>query len=181
MKFDVLPLAGAYLIAPEPRADERGSFARVFCVREFAAQGLETRLVQANISTNFRAGTVRGLHYQLPPNAEVKLVRCIRGAIYDVLVDLRDDLPTYGRSFGAELSETNGLSIYVPMGFAHGYQALTDGAAVHYLVSALYSPDHEDGVHHADPSLGIEWPLPITAVSSKDAQLRFLKLKGRVE
>jgi dTDP-4-dehydrorhamnose 3,5-epimerase len=120
---------------------------------------------------------VRGLHFQQSPHEEVKLVRCIRGSIYDVLVDLRDDSPTYGRSFGAELSEANGLSLYVPSGFAHGYQALTDGATVHYLVSAFYAPDYEDGIHHADPSLGIKWPLPITAVSTRDAQLRFLSRK----
>jgi dTDP-4-dehydrorhamnose 3,5-epimerase len=179
MKFEVLPLFGACLIKPERRDDQRGSFARVFCAREFAAHGLETSFVQANISTNIRAGTVRGLHFQHAPYAEAKLVRCVRGCIYDALVDLRDDSPTYGHSFGAELSEINGLSMYVPPGFAHGYQTLTDGAAVHYLVSAFYAPDYEDGINHSDPSLAIRWPLPITAVSSKDALLPFLNREGQ--
>ena len=177
MKFDALPLPGAFLIRPDSRDDERGSFDRVFCMHEFAAQGLESRFVQANLSTNARAGTVRGLHYQREPHAEVKLVRCIRGSIYDVIVDLRRVLPLTASFLAWSLAEANSPALYVPAGFAHGYQALTDGAAVFYLVSAFYAPDYEDGIHHADPSLGIEWPLPITAVSSKDLQLRLLKKK----
>jgi dTDP-4-dehydrorhamnose 3,5-epimerase len=171
MIFEPLPLSGAYLIKPESRDDDRGSFARTFCTREFAAEGLETQFVQANMSTNVRAGTVRGLHFQRPPFAEVKLVRCIRGSVYDVVVDIRENSPTYGTHFGVELSETNGLSIYVPVSFAHGYQSLTNAAAVHYMVSEFYAPDHEAGVHHADPFIGIRWPLPVISVSPKDAKL----------
>ena len=175
MKFEPLPLIGAYLITPEPRTDERGAFLRVFCAREFAAQGLEARYVQANMSTNVRAGTVRGLHFQRLPYAEVKLVRCIHGAVYDVVVDIRKNSPTYGKYFGAELTGENQLAMYVPTGFAHGYQSLTDAAAVHYMVSEFYAPDHEGGIHHADPVISIKWPLPITNVSAKDAKLPHLK------
>jgi dTDP-4-dehydrorhamnose 3,5-epimerase len=178
MKFTRLPLEGLFLIAPEPKEDERGAFIRVFCGREFEAQGLETNFVQANVSTNIHAGTVRGLHYQRPPHAEVKLVRCIRGAIYDVVVDIRRNSPSYGKYFATELSETNGLAMYVPIGFAHGYQSLTDAAVVHYMVSAFYAPIHEGGVHHADPTIGIKWPLPIAAVSPKDAGLPFLTINA---
>jgi dTDP-4-dehydrorhamnose 3,5-epimerase len=176
MRFDLLPLAGAYIIKPDPKEDERGSFIRVFCAREFAAFGLETKYVQGNISTNVRAGTIRGLHFQQAPHAEVKLVRCIHGAVYDVVLDVRKNSPTYGRYFGAELSQANGAAIYVPIGFAHGYQSLTDAATVHYMVSAYYSPHHESGVHHADPRIGIKWPLPTSAVSPKDAKLPMLEL-----
>ena len=175
MKFEPLALAGGYLVRPEPREDERGTFSRVFCTREFSAQGLETLYVQENVSTNILAGTLRGLHFQRPPHAEVKLVRCIRGAVYDVVVDIRETSPTYGKYFGAELSDANGLAMYVPVGFAHGYQSLTDAAAVHYMVSAFYAPDHESGIHYADPALGIKWPLPIRVASPKDAKLPLLR------
>ncbi|MGH6683953.1 MAG: dTDP-4-dehydrorhamnose 3,5-epimerase family protein, partial [Pseudolabrys sp.] len=127
MKFEPTPLAGAYLVHLEPRLDERGLFARAFCAREFAAQGLETSFVQTNISTNSRAGTMRGMHFQRAPDAEAKLVRSIKGAIYDVVVDMREDSTTYLGWYGAEISDDNHLAMYVPKGFAHGYQALTDG------------------------------------------------------
>ncbi len=170
MRFTPTELAGAYLIHLDPRVDERGLFARAFCAQEFAAQGLETSYVQANISTNARTGTVRGLHFQRAPNAEVKLVRCIKGAIYDVIVDMRDGSPTYLRSFGAELSDANGLMMYVPKGFAHGYQALTDGASVFYMVSAFYAPQSEGGLRFDDPKLALRWPRAVADVSDKDAQ-----------
>ena len=134
------------MIALEPRVDERGLFARAFCAQEFAAAGLATEFVQANISTNARAGTVRGLHFQRAPHAEVKLVRCVKGALYDVIVDMREGSQTYLRWFGAELSDDNGLMMYVPKGFAHGYQALTDGATAFYMVSAFYAPQAEGGL-----------------------------------
>lgn len=168
MKFEPTSLAGVYLVHLEPRADERGTFARAFCAREFAAEGLETSFVQANVSTNRRAGTVRGMHFQRAPDAEVKLVRSVKGAIYDVVVDIREDSATYLRWFGAELSEDNGLAMYVPKGFAHGYQALTDGAAVFYFVSALYAPQSEGGLRFDDPKLAIRWPHVVSEVSSKD-------------
>ncbi|HZQ14632.1 MAG TPA: dTDP-4-dehydrorhamnose 3,5-epimerase [Pseudolabrys sp.] len=170
MRFAPTALAGAYLIHLEPRVDERGLFARAFCAREFADHGLEPNYVQANISTNTRVGTVRGLHFQRAPHAEVKLVRCVKGAVYDVIVDVRENSKTYRRWFGAELSDANGLTMYVPQGFAHGYQALSDGATVFYMVSAFYAPQAEGGLRFDDPKLAIEWPLAVAEVSEKDAK-----------
>jgi dTDP-4-dehydrorhamnose 3,5-epimerase len=168
--FTPTPLANAFVIGLEPHADERGGFARAFCAKEFAEQGLVTEYVQANLSTNTQAGTVRGMHYQRHPYSEVKLVRCVVGIIYDVIVDLRQDSPTYLQWFGAELSQDNGLMMYVPQGFAHGYQALTAGATAHYMVSAYYAPDAEGGLRYDDPALNINWPIPVTDVSPKDAR-----------
>lgn len=168
MKFEPTSLAGVYLVHLEPRADERGTFARAFCARELAAEGLETSFVQANVSTNRRSGTVRGMHFQRGPDAEVKLVRSVKGAIYDVVVDMREDSATYLRWFGAELSEDNGLAMYVPKGFAHGYQALTDAAAVFYFVSAFHAPQSEGGLRFDDPKLAIRWPRTVSEVSAKD-------------
>jgi dTDP-4-dehydrorhamnose 3,5-epimerase len=169
MRFAPTPLAGAYLIHLEPRVDQRGTFARAFCAQEFAAHGFETNFVQANVSTNNRAGTVRGMHFQREPDAEVKLVRCVKGAIYDVAVDMRKESPTYLRWFGAELSDENGLAMYVPKGFAHGYQAITGGATVFYFVSAFYAPQSEGGLRFDDPKLSIRWPRPVSEISAKDA------------
>lgn len=177
MIFNAAPLAGAFTIATEPRQDTRGYFARAFCAREFEAHGLETTFVQANLSRNVRAGLVRGMHFQRGADAEVKVVRCVVGAIYDVIVDNRPDSPTYLKWFGAELSEQNGLAMYVPRGFAHGYQSLTDGAMAYYMVSAYYAPGSEGGLRHDDPSLRITWPVPVTDVSEKDA--RWPLLAGR--
>ena len=168
MKFTPTSLAGAYLIGLEPRADPRGMFARVFCAQEFSAHGLETIFVQANISTNKLSGTVRGMHFQREPHAEVKIVRCTRGSIYDVIVDMREASATRFRWFGAELSEENGLMMYVPKGFAHGYQALTDDAAAFYMVSAFYAPESEGGLRFDDPKLSIEWPRAVAEISNKD-------------
>ena len=170
MRFEATPLAGAYVIELEPRLDPRGMFARAFCAREFAGHGLVNEFVQANMSTTLRAGAVRGMHFQREPHAEVKLVRCVRGAIYDVIVDARADSPTYLRWFGAELSEANGLAMYVPKGFAHGFQALSDGATTFYLVSAFYAPEAEGGLRYNDPKLGIEWPRAVADISDKDAR-----------
>jgi dTDP-4-dehydrorhamnose 3,5-epimerase len=170
MRFEPTPLGGAYLVHLDRRADPRGTFARAFCAQEFAAEGLETTFVQANISTNVRAGTVRGLHFQREPHAEVKLVRCCKGAIYDVVVDLRDESQTYLRWFAVELSEEGSVAMYVPKGFAHGYQVLTDGATVFYMVSAFYAPDAEGGLRFDDPKLAITWPRAVTDISDKDAR-----------
>ncbi len=170
MRFEPTPLAGVYLIHPDPRTDERGSFARAFCAREFAAAGLETNYVQTSIGGNALAGTVRGMHFQRPPHTEVKLVRCIKGAIHDVIVDMRKTSPTYLRWFGTDLTEDNGLTLYVPEGFAHGYQTLSDGATVFYMTSAFYAPEAEDGLRHDDPRLAIEWPLPVATLSPRDAR-----------
>lgn len=168
MKFEPLELSGAYLIGLEPWVDNRGMFARAFCRDEFARHGITCDVVQCNISTNTRAGIVRGMHFQRPPHAEAKLVRCIRGAIHDVIVDLRTDSPTFGNWFGAELSEQNGLMLYVPEGFAHGYQTLSDGAAAFYMVTAAYASQAEGGIRYDDPAVGITWPLPVTGCSEKD-------------
>jgi len=168
MQFEATPLDGSWLVRLERHEDDRGSFARAFCAEEFAEHGLETNYVQANICVNAKAGIVRGMHFQLAPHAEVKLVRCMVGAIYDAIVDLRDDSPTFGRWFGVELSQENGLMMYVPRGFAHGYQALTDGATAHYMVSAAYAPKSESGVRHDDPRIAVRWPLPIADISVKD-------------
>jgi len=170
MIFQPTPLAGAFIIAPEPREDARGYFTRAFCAQEFGAHGLETKYVQSNLSRNVKAGLVRGMHFQTGEDAEVKLVRCVVGAIYDVIIDNRSDSPTYLRWFGAELSEKNGLAMYVPRGFAHGYQSLTDGAMAHYMVSACYSPVAEGGLRHDDPALGINWPMAVADLSEKDAR-----------
>lgn len=175
MIFTPTPLPGAFLIGLEPRADDRGLFARAFCAREFAAHDLETAYVQANLSTNTKAGILRGMHYQREPHAEVKLVRCLVGAIYDVIVDIRQGSSTYGQWFGAELSADNGDMMYVPRGFAHGYQSLTAGATAHYLVSAFYAPEAEGALRHDDPAIGIRWPQPVTDISAKDANWPLLR------
>lgn len=169
MKFVPTGLEGAFVIELEPIADERGFFARSFCMREFEEHGLKSFTAQCNLSFNHRAGTLRGMHYQLPPAGETKLVRCTRGAIHDVIIDLRPDSPTYLQHFGVELSEDNRRALYVPELFAHGYQALTDGAEVSYQVSEFYTPGMERGLRYDDPRFGIDWPLEVTAISEKDA------------
>jgi dTDP-4-dehydrorhamnose 3,5-epimerase len=168
MIFTESPLRGAYVVDLEKRGDDRGFFARAFCEREFAAHGLATRFVQLNNSLTARKGTLRGMHYQLAPKAETKLVRCVRGAFHDVILDLRQGSPTFGRSFGAELSAENRRMMYVPKGFAHGFVTLTDDAEALYLVDEFYSPEHERGVRWNDPAFGLEWPLPPAVVSDKD-------------
>ena len=168
MIFTETPLAGAYLIDIEKRGDDRGFFARVFCEKEFGAHGLETRFVQVNNSTSGKRGTLRGLHYQLPPASEVKLVRSIRGSLYDVIVDLRAGSPTFGKWFGAELSAENRRMMYVPRGFAHAFMTLTDDVEALYLVSSFYSPQEERGVRWDDPTVGIEWPVLPSEISDKD-------------
>ena len=169
LEFLECPLLGAFTIRSTIRSDDRGSFTRAFCADDFARHGLCSTYVQSNISTNRLAGTVRGMHFQRSPHAEVKLVRCVRGAIFDVIVDIRPESPTFLRWHAAELSEDNGLMMYVPKGFAHGYQTLSDGATAYYLVSDAYAPHAEGGLRHDDPRLGIAWPLPVGPVSSKDA------------
>jgi len=169
MIFQPTPLAGAFTIAPEPRQDNRGYFARAFCAREFGVHCLHTTYVQSNLSSNVKAGLVRGMHFQTGSDAEVKLVRCVAGAIYDVIVDNRSNSPTYLQWFGAELSADNGLAMYVPRGFAHGYQSLIDGAVAHYMVSTFYAPSSESGLRHNDPALRIIWPMVVTDLSEKDA------------
>ena len=158
MRFEETPLPGAYLIEPEPLADERGFFARMWCGREFAEHGLDTNIAQCNLSFNERAGTLRGMHFQHQPHPEVKLVRCTRGAVWDAIVDLRPDSSTYCQWYGAELTVENRAMLYVPAGFAHGYLTLTDAAEVFYQVTEFYHKNLEGGVRWDDPAFGIEWP-----------------------
>jgi dTDP-4-dehydrorhamnose 3,5-epimerase len=162
-------LAGAYVLELEQRSDERGFFARTFCQKEFADHGLKPAVAQCNLSFNHKAGTLRGMHYQLPPAAETKLVRCTRGRIHDVIVDLRPSSPTYLQNFAVELTEQNRLALYVPELFAHGYQALTDAAEVAYQVGEMYTPGYEQGIRYDDPALNLVWPMEVTVISSKDA------------
>jgi len=169
MKFHKLPIQGAYLIGLEKRGDERGFFARVFCRDEFAEQGLITDFVQVNSSLSADKGTLRGMHYQLAPHAETKVVRCIRGAFFDVILDLRPDSPTFGQRHGEELSAENRRMMYVPKGFAHGFITLTDCAEVLYFVDNFYVPNAERGIRWNDPKFGIEWPMPPTVLSERDA------------
>jgi dTDP-4-dehydrorhamnose 3,5-epimerase len=169
MKFNATSLADAMLIELEPRGDERGFFARTFCAAEFAAHGLETGFVQGNCSYNRGRGTVRGLHWQRAPHAEVKLVRVVQGAIFDAIVDLRPASPSYLKWAGFELSAANRRSLYVPAGFAHGLQTLEDETHVVYQVSHPFTPGAERGMRWDDPAVGIAWPLPVASLSEKDA------------
>ena len=169
MIFTETPLAGAYVIALEPREDERGFFARAFCKNELAEHGLPNDVVQANLSFNHRRGTLRGMHMQTPPHGEDKLVRCIAGAIWDAIVDLRPGSPTHLEWFGVELSAANRLMLYVPKGFAHGYQSLTDASEVMYMVTQFYTPGAERGLRWNDPAFGIPWPVSDPILSPKDA------------
>lgn len=172
MKFTQTPLAGAYLVDLEKRGDERGFFARFFCEKEFAAQGLETRFVQINNSLSAEAGTLRGMHYQQAPAAEVKLVRCLKGALWDAILDLRPNSSTFGQWFGAELSGENRRMMYVPRGFAHGFLTVQSDTEALYLVSAFYAPEAERGVRWNDPHFAIAWPAEPRVISEKDAGQR---------
>lgn len=169
MLFTETRLAGAFVIDLERREDDRGFFARAFCRREFAEHGLEELVAQANVAYNERRGTLRGMHFQYPPAAETKLVRCVRGKILDVIVDLRPESPTYLEHVAVELDATSGRAIYVPRRFAHGYQTLEDATETMYLVGEFYSPSDEGGLRYDDPRLGIEWPLEVTSISAKDS------------
>jgi dTDP-4-dehydrorhamnose 3,5-epimerase len=170
MQFHLTTLRDAWLIQLEPIHDSRGFFARTFCVDEFAAHGLETHFPQHSLSCSARKGTLRGMHYQRPPHCEVKLVRCIKGAIWDVIIDVRPDSPTYRRWEGFELSESNGCQLYIPKGFAHGFQTLSEGVEVNYLISERYVAEAACGIRHDDPGFAIQWPLPVSEISAKDLQ-----------
>lgn len=169
MTFNETPLKDTRLIDLSKREDSRGFFARLFCKEEFGAAGLETDFVQINNSLSVKAGTLRGMHYQLSPFAEAKLVRCIRGALWDCAVDLRPTSPTFGKWFGTTLSAENRTMLYVPRGCAHGFITLADDSEVLYLVSASYAPEHERGLRWDDPYFGIEWPRQPAELSAKDS------------
>lgn len=170
MRFIPTPLPGSYVIELEKKGDDRGFFARSFCVNEFGKLGLDTTFVQVNNSLSAYKGTLRGMHYQLNPKAETKLIRCIRGSIYDVILDLRKDSPTFGKSFGCELSAENRLMMYAPKGFAHGFITLEDNSETFYLVSEFYAPEKERIIRWNDPSFNIQWPMQPTVQSEKDAK-----------
>ena len=159
MIFQRLPLAGAYRIEPQLITDERGAFARRFCAKTFRAHGLEIDMVQRSVSFNLRAGTLRGMHFQAPPHLETKLVRCTRGGVFDVIVDLRQGSATYGQWHAEELTHDNRLMLYVPKGFAHGFQTLVDDTEVDYEITLAYVPGADRGFRFDEPSLGITWPI----------------------
>lgn len=168
MKFLKTPLSGLYLVEFETLPDDRGFFARSFCVNEFQMLGLETAVVQCNISFNEKAGTLRGLHFQAPPHEEAKLIRCARGAIYDVAVDIRSDSPTYLNWYAVDLTSDNRRMMFIPRGFAHGFQTLEDSTEVFYLMSEFYHPESSRGLRWDDPALAIAWPLGNSILSEKD-------------
>lgn len=168
MRFLETPVAGAYIVELEPREDDRGFFARAFSEEEFAAAGIELPVRMANMTYTRHRGTVRGLHYQVPPAGEAKFIRCVSGSAFSAIVDMRPASPTYRAWTGAELTAVNRRALYIPPSCAAGAQALADGTEMFYLVSSAYSPEHERGLRFDDPAIGIHWPLPATHVSDKD-------------
>lgn len=168
MRFSQVDIPGARIVDLDRHEDERGWFARAWCAREFAKEGLAASVVQVNVSRNRRAGTVRGMHFQLPPSEEGKLVRCLRGRVFDVVVDLRPESPTHRRWAGVELDEASGRALYIPPGCAHGFQTLQDDCELLYLMSEFFDPATATGVRYDDPALGIRWPRPVTEISEKD-------------
>lgn len=169
MKFTKTKLEGALIIDAEKREDDRGFFARVFCLNEFKDQGIDISIVQVNVNFSVRKGTLRGMHFQNHPYQEDKIVRCTKGALFDVIIDLRKDSPTYKQWIGVELTENNHRALLVPKGFAHGFLTLEDNTEANYLVSQFYTPGAESGIRYNDPQFNIEWPLEPVVVSEKDA------------
>ena len=165
MIFTETKLKGAFIIELDRKKDERGFFARAFCQKEFEAHGLKSTIAQANVAHNIRQGTMRGMHFQYPPAAETKLVRCTRGAILDIIVDLRPESPTFLQHISVEMNEDNQRALYVPERFAHGYQVLRDNTDTSYQVGEFYTPGCEGGLLYDDPALGLKWPLPVTVIS----------------
>lgn len=175
MIFTETRLKGAFIIDLDRKRDERGFFARAFCQKEFREHGLQPIIAQANLASNVKKGTLRGMHFQYPPAAESKLVRCTRGAILDIIVDLRPESPTYLQHVALELNEDTMRALYVPERFAHGYQTLRDNTDTSYQVGAFYTPNAEGGVRYDDARLGLRWPLAVSVISSKDRQFRPLR------
>jgi dTDP-4-dehydrorhamnose 3,5-epimerase len=175
MRFAETQIPGAMVIDPTPHGDHRGRFMRAWCTDEMTQHGIDFVPLQANMGRSTSAGTVRGLHFQVAPSAEAKLVRCTAGAIFDVLVDLRQGSPTLGQWTSAELSSENGRMLYVPPMCAHGYQTLTENAEIYYLTSAVYAPSAVRGLRYDDPTAGIKWPLPVSSLSDQDAGWPFLQ------
>lgn len=173
MVFTETPIKGAFIIDLQPHTDKRGFFARVFCARELATIGIKMQIVQTNLSFNRKKGTLRGLHYSVPPAAEAKLVRCLKGGIFDVIVDIRKDSPTFLTKFALELTAENRKALYVPEMVVHGFQTLTDDVEVYYQMSEFYLPEVQRGLRYDDPTLNIAWPLPVSEISERDLQLPF--------
>jgi dTDP-4-dehydrorhamnose 3,5-epimerase len=171
MKFSPTPIAGSYVIDLDPFLDERGWFTRFYCKDEFLQIGHNKEWVQMNHSMTYTQATVRGMHFQCPPYQEIKIVRCIAGVIFDVIIDLRKDSDTFLHWFGCELSAANRKMLYIPQGFAHGFQSLTENCQLIYLHSEMYTPGAEGGIRFNDPAINVQWPLPATIVSPKDSQL----------
>jgi dTDP-4-dehydrorhamnose 3,5-epimerase len=168
MRFLDTGLPGAWLIDLEPISDYRGFFSRTFCAEEFAAYGLETNFVQHSLSYSAARGTLRGMHFQAHPHGEVKIVECIKGAIWDVIIDVRLESPSFGQWRGFDLTAENRHQLYIPPGFAHGFETLFDHTEVRYLISAFYEPSAASGFRHDDPAFAISWPLPVAVISRKD-------------
>lgn len=168
MRFTETPLGGAFLIDLEPVEDERGFFARTYCEEEFRRRGLDARIAQCSMAFSRRRGTLRGMHYQREPYAEVKLVRCTRGSVYDVIIDLRPHSPTFRHWLGAELTAANRRMLYIPTGFAHGYQTLEDETEITYQMSVPYHPEAAAGVRWDDPAFGVRWPLAVSVIAERD-------------
>lgn len=179
MLFTPTAVDGAVVVDLEPRRDDRGFFARRFDVEEFRAHGMTTVIAQSNVSTTKQRGTVRGMHYQTHPALESKLVRCTRGAIFDVAVDVRPGSPTYGQWVGVELTEGNGRALYVPEGCAHGFQTLVDGSAILYDASAPYTSQAVRGVRYDDPVIAVQWPIEVTVVSEQDTSWPLLESSAK--
>jgi len=175
MIFEETDLPGAFILDMERREDDRGFFARAFCQNEFTDHGLKPVIAQANVAYNHRRATLRGMHFQIPPAAETKLVRCTRGAILDIIVDLRPESPTWLRHTAVELTADNHRALYVPERFAHGYQVLADETETSYQVGEFYSPPNERALRYDDPRLGLEWPLEVTVISGKDRDAPLLE------
>ncbi len=176
MIFNQTELKDAFIIELEQKGDRRGFFARTFCAQEFEAHGLKSTVAQCNLSFNYKKGTLRGMHYQIPPAAETKLIRCIRGAIYDVIIDMRPESPTFLQYIGVELSAENHKALYVPEMFAHGYQALTDETEILYQVTEFYTPGYERGLRYDDPFFNIKWPEEVTEISEKDLNWSLMRM-----
>ena len=171
MKLQETPLPGAYIVELDAKEDQRGYFARTYCRKEFSAAGLHFEVVQCNISNNLRKGTLRGMHYQVDPAAEIKLVQCVSGSLYDVIIDLRPESKTYCRWFGLELSAANRRLLYIPQGFAHGFQTLEKNSTIYYLMSEYYAAQYSRGVRWDDPAFSIKWPLSDPIMTEKDRLL----------
>jgi dTDP-4-dehydrorhamnose 3,5-epimerase len=169
MRFEEVGIAGAYVLTPERRSDERGYFARIHCTQELADHNLDGEICQINTGFNPKAGTLRGMHYQLAPHGEVKIIHCVRGAVFDVIIDLRPSSPTYKRWYGVELDATSGRMLYAPEGTAHGYLTLVNDCELLYTTNKSYAPTAARGLHHSDPAFGIQWPNPVHLVSPADA------------